>query len=236
MSARIRWPIAVAAGLTAVVALLPLAFVLPRDVGLTARSAHGTIWSGMLADAAIDGIALGDTHVATRVLPLLGGSVQLDFAAPALTGTLTGTLASAGMAHVTGTVVLDGRLAPLPIAAVVLDDANVRFANGRCVVANGRLQAILAGSFSGLQMPRAMAGTLRCDGDQVAVALQAPSGLDRVDFAVAADGRWRAVLRASANDAGVAARLDAEGSSPGRAGVSFISAERCDLTAGRRRA
>ena len=136
---------------------LPLALVLPMalpaDSGVSARSAEGTLWEGMLREANIAGLPLGDTRIGFDWLPLLIGHARMGFSATSLRGIVDITSNSVGLSRGNGVVDLAGRLRPLPVSRFTLDDIAVEFRNDRCVLAKGRVRAEVAGDIGGLALP-----------------------------------------------------------------------------------
>ena len=215
-------------GLLAVAALIltmplsmALALFVPKGAGLTARSVSGTIWSGRLTEARIAGLALGDTTVGLRALPLLRGDAQLAFAAPQLKGVLRAAPVGYGIARTTGSLLTAGRLAPLPVAQIELEDANVRFGSGGCEHAEGRARIALPGDLGGLRLPGGLAGAIRCDGPALLLPLRGQSGLEHLDLRITANGRWRAELAIKPGDPALAVGLIAAGFAPGPRGLTL---------------
>jgi general secretion pathway protein N len=217
--------IGVAAAMLFLIALLPLSVALPLvtppESGLSARRASGTIWSGTLHDARVAGMALGDTRVGLRALPLLVGEAQTWFEAPLLRGIIIASGSGFGMAHGNGAVDVDIRVKPLPLSQLTLDDASVRFTGNRCAGAEGRVRASVTGDIGGLALPGGMSGTLRCDGSALLIPLVGQSGMERLDLRVTGDGKWRAELSVRSTDPAVAAKLVAAGFTPGPGGYAI---------------
>lgn len=220
-----RIVIAVVAALILIVALLPLSVALPlaapKDSGLSASKATGTIWDGMLYDAHVAGMALGDTRVGIFALPLFVGEAQLAFRSPALRGIIIASNGGYGIAHGNGPIDVAVRVKPLPLSQIVLDDASVRFRGNDCSTAQGRVRAMVAGDIGGLALPGGMSGTLRCDGAALLVPLTGQSGMERLDLRVMGDGKWRAELSIRSSDPVVTAKLLGAGFAPGPGGFSI---------------
>ncbi|MES2290979.1 MAG: type II secretion system protein N [Pseudomonadota bacterium] len=222
MTRRARIALIVMAALAMLVIQLPLSatlpLVIPRDSGLSARSATGTIWSGTLHDAQLAGLPLGDTRVGLLPLALLTGQARLQFVSARLRGTLVATATSFGIAHGTGPIEAAVRVKPLPIAQLVLDDATVLFGGKQCAEATGNVRAVVGGDIGGITLPGGMSGTLRCDGHLLLVPLVGQSGMERLDIRIDSDGKWRGELIVRAADQGTVAKLAAAGFLPGPSG------------------
>jgi general secretion pathway protein N len=214
--------LAFAAGIVFAVALLPLSVVLavfaPRDTGLSARLSSGPLWSGVLYDAAVAGIPLGNVSVSLRPLPLLAGQVRFAIVAPALAGTVSSVSGRMGLENASGVVDMTSRLKPLPIGRFTLDKASVVFAGGRCVQAEGRIQTAVTGDLGGLALPGGMSGVLRCDGGALVVPLVGQSGLERIDLRITGTGTWRGEVNVRTNDVAVVGKLTAAGFAAGPEG------------------
>jgi general secretion pathway protein N len=219
---RTRIALMVLAVLAMLVIQLPLSValptVLPRDSGLSARAATGTIWSGTLYDAQLAGLPLGDTRVGLLPLALLTGQARLQFAGAKLRGTLVATPTGFGIAHAIGPVDAAVRVKPLPVAQFVLDDATVLFSGTHCAQAQGNVRAVVGGDIGGMSLPGGMTGTLRCDGKMLLLPLVGQSGMERIDVRIAGDGKWRAEFAIRAADQATAAKLSAAGFVPGPSG------------------
>jgi general secretion pathway protein N len=224
LTRRARWIIGVSASVVMALIALPLAVVLPlalpADSGLSARRAEGTVWEGILRDANIAGLPLGDTRIGFDVLPLLVGQARLGFAAPALRGIIEISSGNLSFSHGNGVVDLADRLRPLPLSRVTLDNVAVAFRNDRCTSATGRVRAEVATDIGGIALPGGMSGTLRCDGADLVVPLTGTSGMERIDLRLAASGKWRADLSVRSNDPVISGKLLSSGFSAGPAGYT----------------
>ncbi len=224
LTRRARWIIGISAAAVMAFMSLPLALVLPMalpaDSGLSARRAEGTLWNGMLREANVAGLPLGDTRIGFDMLPLLIGQARMGFASAGLRGILTSSSGSVGLSRGNGVVDLAGRLRPLPVSRFTLDDIAAEFRNDRCVSAKGRVRADVAGDIAGLALPGGLSGTLRCDGADLVVPLAGQSGMERIDLRVAASGKWRADLSVRTSDPAIAGKLISSGFSSGPAGYT----------------
>lgn len=196
---------------------LALGWVALDDQGFTAREVRGTLWSGRLAEARFGELALGDLEADVSPLPLLIGRARVALLreAPSPDERLTGAVeigrSRAAILHATGPVAPGTAFSPLPVTALNLDDATVRFVDGVCEAAEGRVRADLSGTFAGQPLPGLVSGTARCDGGALLLPLVSAAGAEGVNLRLWADGRYRAELSLVPGDPVVAARLDAAG-------------------------
>ncbi len=170
------------------------------DVGLTASTVSGTLWSGQLSDARLRGFPLGQVRARLDALALLGGQARLTLTAEEGRATLLGG-AMRGIDDARLTVGLDrlGLALPNP-GAVTLGDVTVAFAHDGCARAGGTVSSdILQRSWNG----PAIAGVFRCEGAAAVAHLAGADARTRVaaDLTVAADGGWRLVSRVTSADA-----------------------------------
>ena len=210
----------------AVIALmsLPLALVLPlalpENSGVTARSAHGSVWDGRLRDANVAGLPLGDTRIGFDWLPLFIGQARMGFASAALRGIVELSSGRVAMSRGNGVVDLAGRLRPLPVSRLTLDDIAVEFRNNRCTSARGRVRAEVAGDIGGLMLPGGMSGTLRCAGSDLLVPLSGQSGMERIDLRIAQSGAWSADISVRTSDPVIIGKLVSSGFASGPGGYT----------------
>ncbi|HEX8486291.1 type II secretion system protein N [Sphingomonas sp.] len=203
--------------LLALIAFLPLRLILGiagvGDAGLSARAAEGSVWAGRLRDARFGDVALGDLDAHLSPWPLLVGRARI--ALDSVTDTPVQTLHGALGVSRTGVraddlsaTIAPGRLfAPLPVTALMLDAVSVRFEDGACMAAEGRVRATLAGDFAGVALPQALSGAIRCEGKTLLVPLSSQAGAERVDLRIDGDGRYRATVALQPADAAGLARL-----------------------------
>jgi general secretion pathway protein N len=182
--------------LFALVALLPLRIALDwagfEAKGLSARQAEGSVWLGALAGARFGTIELGDVATRLRALPLLAGRARLDLAPEG--GTLRAGVSLSrhgfGIDDASG-ILTAPALEGLPPPVLELDDLSVRFADGLCDHAEGLVKARFAGELAGVPLAAGFSGEARCDGRALLLPLVGPSGADRLDVRLFADGRYR---------------------------------------------
>jgi general secretion pathway protein N len=227
---RIRLPLArtaffAAAFAFALVALIPLRVALGWiGGGLAAREATGSIWLGILKEAQFGPMPLGDLEARLDVLPLLLGRARLSLSREAGGGRFEGAVTVSrhafGLDDVSGRLATGPLFAPLPLAAMDLDDVSVHFADGLCESAEGQVRATLAGELAGVALPAAMLGTVRCAEGALLVPLASQSGMELLNLAIRADGRYRIELVIRQTDPGMAPRLAAAGFRPSAAGYT----------------
>jgi general secretion pathway protein N len=209
--------------LAAIILFLPLrlagALIGFDNLGLTARSAGGTVWSGQLDQARLGPVDLGTLDVGLKPLPLLLGRASLDVERAATEGTqaLSGTV-SVGIGRraidgLTGTVG-GSTIGGLPIESIAFDNATVVFADGRCVEASGRATVTVGLSIAGLQLRNGMTGGLNCEGRDLVTTLTGQSGLERLRLTIDADGSYVARLMVQSTDPFLGAALTAAGFGP----------------------
>ena len=209
--------------LAAIILFLPLrlagALIGFDNLGLTARSAGGTVWSGQLDQARLGPVDLGTLDVGLKPLPLLLGRASLDVERAAAEGTqaLSGTV-SVGIGRraidgLTGTVG-GSTIGGLPIESIAFDNATVVFADGRCVEASGRATVTVGLSIAGLQLRNGMTGGLNCEGRDLVTTLTGQSGLERLRLTIDADGSYVARLMVQSTDPFLGAALTAAGFGP----------------------
>lgn len=193
------------------VLLLPLRLAIhavdPAALGLSARDATGSVWSGHLHAAHVRGYPLGNVTVALRRWPLLRGVRQVQLTSDTLSFVLLGGRRT-GIAEASGRVAL-GLDAVFGLDLQLhLADVGLRFSEGRCMQAEGTVEAELR--FSGAP-PIRLDGPVRCDGDNGVVALTAGASpaVDRIEaiLRVDADGNYQVSSNVDPTDDAVSAAL-----------------------------
>jgi len=206
----------------ALIALLPLRAAIGwfdlDGRGLAAREASGSLWSGTLEEARFGAVPLGDLHARLNLLPLFLGRARLSLSRDDADGRFDGAISVSrhgfGVDDLTGRLRLGGLFAPLPVATLDLQDVTAHFADGRCERAEGAVHAGLSGDLAGMLLPSGLSGTARCADGALQVALASQTGMERIDLAIEAGGRWRADLRVRPADAAAQASLAAAGFAP----------------------
>lgn len=204
----------------AMLAFLPLRLALGwgglDGQGFTAREVTGSLWSGRLVEARFGEIALGDLDAGLSPLALLIGRARIalesesDDPAQRLSGTVEIARNRAAVIDATGPLVPGNAFSPLPVTALNLDAVTVRFVDGACEAARGRVRATLAGAFVGQPLPGALSGNARCDAGALLLPLASGAG-EGVNLRLWPDGRYRAELTLVPSDPAIAARLDGAG-------------------------
>lgn len=209
----------------ALVALIPLR-VAASWLGspLTAREASGSIWLGVLKEARFGPVPLGDLDARLNVLPLLIGRARLSLSrgeaedGGRFEGAVTVSRHSVGVDDVTGQLRTGGLFGPVPVAALDLEDFSVRFANGLCESAEGRVRAGLSGEMAGIALPASLAGDARCAEGALLLPLASPAG--QLGLTIRGDGRYRIDLVVRQSDPSLVAALAAAGFAPSAEGYS----------------
>ena len=209
-----------------VVALIPLRVAASwyGAEGLAAREATGSIWLGMLKEAQLGPVPLGDVRARLNILPLLLGRARLSLSQEGpdrhFDGAVSVSRHSFGLEDMTGQFRPGSLLAPLPVTALDLDDVSVRFDNGQCESAEGRVRATVAGELAGIPLPGGLAGEVRCAAGAMLLPLAGQSGFGRIDLSIRADGSYRIDLVVRQADPTLAPRLGAAGFLPSAEGYT----------------
>jgi len=152
----------------AMLAFLPLRLALGWSgldgQGFAAREVTGSLWSGRLVEARFGDIALGDLDAGLSPFALLIGRARIALAsesndpAQRLAGVVEIGRNRAAVIDASGPLSPGNAFAPLPVSALNLDGVTVRFVDGACQAAEGRVRASLAGAFLGQPLPGALSG------------------------------------------------------------------------------
>lgn len=213
----------------ALIALFPLRLALGlfdlRSAGLSARDVSGAVWSGGLAEAHYGEIALGDLTAGLSPIQLFVGRARIDVAGRDDTAPLHGALSVSrstfGVDDVSATLPAGASFAPLPIAALRFEDVSVRFRDGNCEHAEGRVTATIAGTLPQLNLPPALSGAARCAGGVLLVPLASQARTESIAVSIEADGKYRATLVVRPSDPAVAAALAGAGFRPAGGGYQL---------------
>ena len=207
--------------LIALIVFLPMRAVLGwvgvGDEGLVARRVSGTIWGATLTDTRFGDLALGNLHARLSPLPLLVGRATIVFAGPEsvsarpLTGSASVSRHGFGVDHMTATVATGRLFAPVPVSALDLDDVSVRFRDGQCETAEGRVRATLAGDVGGIALPQSVSGTARCDGTALLLPLASQAGTESIALRIEGAGTYRAELSLRPSDPLAVQKLEQAG-------------------------
>ncbi len=208
----------------ALVALIPLRVAVAWIGGpLAAREATGSLWLGMLKEAQFGPVPLGDVQARLNLLPLFLGRARLSLARDEegggrFSGAVSVSRHGFGIEDMTGQLRTGRLFAPVPVAALDLDDFSVHFSNGLCESAEGRVRAGLSGEIAGIALPASVAGDARCAEGALLLPLASPAG--QLALSIRADGRYRIDLSVRPTDPASAARLAAGGFRPSAEGYS----------------
>ncbi len=214
------WIVAAIAFVLALIGSFPLraAFALfgLSDMGIAARSLRGPVWWGGAEDLMVGDFRLGTVDVLLSPFPLLVGRARIDISRDKglpsdVAGAISVGIASRGIDDVTGTIPAGRTFAPLPVNALTMQDVSIAFAGERCIKAEGRVQAIVAGGLAGVNLANGLSGEVRCDGADLAVSLVSQSGVERIDLKVDGTGRFSASMTLGPGDPASAASIAAAG-------------------------
>lgn len=204
----------------AMLAFLPLRLALGWSgldgQGFAAREVTGSLWSGRLVEARFGDIALGDLDAGLSPFGLLIGRARIGLASESndptqrLAGVVEIGRNRAAVIDASGPLSPGNAFAPLPVSALNLDGVTVRFVDGTCQSAEGRVRATLAGAFLGQPLPGALSGSARCDAGALLLPLTSGAG-EGVNLRLWPDGRYRADLTLIPTDPTIAGRLDGAG-------------------------
>lgn len=217
------------ASLFALAALLPLRLGLDwvrlADIGLEAREAEGSVWMGGLTDVRFGPIRLGSLQTRLRPFSLLLGRTHLDFRSTGneeLKGAVAMSRHMVAFGDLNGPLDVASLFAPLPLSSLNLDDVSIRYEDGLCVAAEGRVEANMSGEVAGASLPGGLSGTVRCDRGAALLPLVDQSGMVRLDLRLFGDGRHEAELALRPTDPAMAARLASAGLVPSRGGAYVL--------------
>jgi general secretion pathway protein N len=207
--------------LFALLALLPLRLALDwfgfGERGLTARAATGSLWLGALQEAQVGPVPLGDLSARLNVLPLFLGRARLTLRSGeegGFEGSVTVTRHSFGFDDVSARLRVGALFAP--ITTLDFDDVGGTFGEGRCMAAEGRVRAAVSGPIAALAS--GFSGQARCAGEALLVPLSSPSGLERINIRLFADGRYAVEMLVRTGDATIRGRLLGAGFRPAGSG------------------
>lgn len=190
----------VAVLLIAVIALFPLALAIPLfglDKVVAARRAEGPVWSGKLYDAQIGGMPVGLVGVKLRVLPLIAGRVRVDMWNPTGIGGITAWPGGRGIDDVNANLPIGAVAGQIPLDRAILEDVTIHFSGTHCARADGRLRLMMRYPLGDQQVAPVLSGTLKCDGDTVAVRLADAGGTVTLNLRLLSDGGYNGRLMAS---------------------------------------
>jgi general secretion pathway protein N len=199
-----------AAFLIALIAFLPLRLAMGwfdlGNTGLTAREVRGSLWFGSLREASFGGVALGDLRARLSPIQLPVGRARIDLTGPGrgstrpFRGAIGVTRHSFGIDDMTANLPAGTVFAPVPVSALDFDDVSVRFQDGNCQKAEGRVRATISGDLAGINLGQGMSGTARCDAGALLLPLVSQAGTESVALRLWGTGRFRGELTVQPTD------------------------------------
>jgi general secretion pathway protein N len=218
-----------AAFVVALIAFLPMRLVLGwiglDDTGFTARAVGGSVWSGSLTEARFGELAVGDLNASLSPLQLLIGraKVSLDSrgSSKALRGAVGISRHSFGLDDMTAALSAGTVFAPVPVTAIDMDDVTVRFQDGICQRAEGRVQATLSGDIGGVALSQGLSGIAKCESGALLLPLASQSGSEAATIRLWPTGRFRAEMSVRPSDPAAAAQLLQSGFQQSAAGYTL---------------
>lgn len=217
--------------LVALIALFPLRLAIGlfglADEGLSAREVTGPVWWGGVGEARYGEVALGDVSAGLSPIQLFVGRARVDVAGregttnAALRGAFSFSRSISGIDGVSGTLPAGNAFAPLPVTAITLDGVSVRFSDGRCDRAEGRITASIDTTIPQLNLPPTLSGNARCQAGALLVPLASQAQAESIAISIEADGKYRAVLTVRPADPAAASALLASGFKQGGSGLQL---------------
>ncbi|MFA6115722.1 MAG: type II secretion system protein N [Sphingomonas sp.] len=206
-----------AAFVIALIVFLPLRLAMGwfdlGNTGLTARQVSGSLWYGTLREASFGGVALGDLRARLSPIQLLVGRARIDLSGPGrdaarpFRGAIGVSRHSFGIDDLTATLPAGNVFAPVPVSALDFDDLSVRFQDGNCQKAEGRVRATISGDLAGINLGQGMTGTARCDAGALLLPLASQAGTETVALRLWGTGRFRGELTVQPSDPAVVEKL-----------------------------
>lgn len=187
------------------------------EQGFVTRRVSGSIWGATLTEARFGDLALGDLSARLSPLHLLLGRARVTLAGPDATASpfraaLTVGRHLIGLDGATGSFATGRVFAPLPVTNLDLADVRVRFRDGRCEAAEGRVRAALGpAAAAGVTLPASVAGNIRCDRGALLVPLASQAGTESIQLRVEGGGRYQADFSIRPTDPLLSQRLESAG-------------------------
>jgi len=219
------WIASAALFLLAAIAFMPLRWVLgvalPEKSSISASGADGTIWSGRVFDVKMGNIQAGTFNMGFKPFGLLLGRKGFWFEQPS----------TSGIAGFRGTVFrgISGSSAQdlngdLPVADIVpgiasgklkLENVSVAWAGGKCRDASGNVRLEPQGAlFNSLGLGAGLIGRIRCENGTLLLPLASESAMEKLEFRISADGRYKATAFFQQPDEQMAPLLSLAGFAP----------------------
>ncbi|MEN2785140.1 type II secretion system protein N [Sphingomonas qilianensis] len=218
-----------AAFVMALLAFLPMRLVLGwigvGEQGLTARAVEGSVWWGSLSEARFGDLAVGDLRAQLSPVQLLVGRARVTLDGREDVRPLHGAIGisrhSIGLDDMTASLSAGTVFAPVPVTGIDLDDVSVRFQDGNCARAEGRVRATLSGDIGGIALSQGMSGTAKCDSGALLLPLASQSGTEAATIRLWQTGRFRAEISVQPSDPAAGAKLVLSGFRPTAAGYTL---------------
>lgn len=217
--------------LVALIVFLPMRLVLgwvgAGEQGLVARAVTGSIWGATLSEVRFGKLPLGDLRARLAPLPLLAGRATMVLdgpggsGAPPLSGRAFVSRSGQGIDGLTAGIATGAVFQPLPVSGLNLDAVTVRFQDGQCVAAEGRVTATLGGDAAGVALPASVSGAARCEAGALLLPLVSQAGTEAVSLRVFGNSRYRADLSVRPTDPATTERLVATGFTAGPDGYKL---------------
>lgn len=218
-----------AAFVIALIVFMPMRLVLGwfglGETGLTARAVNGSVWWGSMSDTRFGDLQLGDLRARLSPVQLFVGRARVTLdgreSSKPLHGAIGVSRHSFGLDDMTASLAAGNIFAPVPVSVIDLDDVSVRFQDGTCQHAEGRVRANLSGDLAGIALTQGLAGTARCDSGALLLPLASQSGTETAALRLWATGRFRAELSVQPTDPAVVPKLVLSGFQPGANGYTL---------------
>jgi len=212
----------------ALIVLLPLRLVLGwfdlDQSRVAAREATGSVWFGGLREAQVGSIGLGDLAARLSPWPLAVARARIDVVGQAsadssaasrtIRGAVSVSRHTVGIDDMSASLPAGDVFAPLPVTGLDLDDVSVRYRDGNCDKAEGRVKAVLGGDIVGIALGQGLSGNARCDAGALLLPLASQAGTERVDLRLWQSGRFVARLTVRPGDPTIAQKLELGGFRP----------------------
>ncbi len=217
--------------LAVLLAIFPLrvALALAGDLPLTARSVQGSIWSGRLVDATLDGIPIGSFDTRFQAGQLFKGRAAIALSSlggERAEAIVYASVGGRGVDKLEANLSTPGAFAPLPLDSLELRTVALRFEGANCAQASGQVKVNLIPKLGPVALGQTMLGTLRCDGNAVALALSSQSGFEKLSLRFMPDGQYSSRLIMNPQQDTDRVALLAAGFKESQAGLTFELAGR----------
>lgn len=226
MNRRLIGIIAVVGFFLALAAMFPLrvALAMAGDVPLTARAIQGSIWSGQLIDATLDGIPVGSFQTKLKPLQLLQGKMAVDLASlggERTTATLYAGFGGRGVKGLETSLSTPGAFAPLPLDSLTMRDVSLAFKGPNCAEGSGQVRINLLPKVGPVSLGQTLIGNLRCEGTAVGLNLSSQSGFEKLVLRFMPDGQYSSRLTIKPQAEADRLALMAAGFKESQAGMTF---------------